>query len=115
METRAHLLSPEDQARNATGHEVLLISDGHPGLYEDITTHFYSKKQGATKFKLNPKRSDGLAGEVEKIEGYVPHGSLVYPLERNTMPDVDYDRSLRYVFSNIETSYRATPLTYNAV
>jgi len=95
MKTRSHLLSPEDQARNEPGHEVLLISDAHPGLYEDITSHFYSKKQGVPKFKLDPKRSDGLAGEVEKIEGYVPHGSLVYPLERNTMPDVDYDRSLR--------------------
>jgi 5'-3' exoribonuclease 2 len=95
MATRSHLLSPEDQARNEPGHEVLLISDAHPGLYEDITSHFYSKKQGVPKFKLNPKQSDGLAGKVEKIEGYVPHGSLVYPMERNTMPDVDYDRSLR--------------------
>ncbi|KAJ4307091.1 5'-3' exoribonuclease 2 [Collariella sp. IMI 366227] len=94
METRAHLLSPEDAARNTPGHDVLLISDAHAGLYEDITTNFYSKKQGTLKFTLDPKRSDGLAGEVEKIEGYVPHGSLVYPLERNTMPDVDYDRSL---------------------
>lgn len=99
MDTRSHLLSPEDQARNAPGHEVLIISDAHPGLYEDITTHFYSKKQGSTRFTLDPKRSDGLAGDVEKIEGYVPHGSLVYPLERNAMPDVDYDRSMRYVLS----------------
>ena len=95
MATRSHLLSAEDQARNEPGHEVLLLSDAHPGLYEDITSHFYSKKQGVPKFKLDPKHSDGLAGEVEKVEGYVPHGSLVYPLERNTMPDVDYDRSLR--------------------
>jgi len=94
METKAHLLSPDDQARNAPGHDVLLLSDAHPGLYEDVTAHCYSKKQGVPKFKLDPKRSDGLAGKVEKIEGYVPHGSLVYPLERNTMPDVDYDRSI---------------------
>ena len=98
MDTKAHLLSAEDQARNAPGHEVLIISDAHPGLYEDLTAQFYSKKQGSTTLKLNPKRSDGLAGDVEKIDGYVPHGSLVYPLERNRMPDVDYDRSLRYVF-----------------
>lgn len=98
MDTKAHLLSAEDQARNAPGHEVLIISDAHPDLYEDLTAQFYSKKQGSTKLKLNPKRSDGLAGDVEKIDGYVPHGSLVYPLERNAMPDVDYDRSLRYVF-----------------
>lgn len=110
METKIHLLSPEDQARNAPGYEVLLISDAHPDLYEDITSHFYSKKQGVPKFKLDPRRSDGLAGKVEKIEGYVPHGSLVYPLERNTMPDVDYDRSLRYV-SCFSQYYCSTPLT----
>jgi 5'-3' exoribonuclease 2 len=97
METKQHLLSHEDQARNAPGKDVLLLSDAHPKLYEHITSRFYSKKQGETKFKLNPKFSDGLSGKVEKIEGYVPHGSLVYPLNRNTMPDVDYDRSLRYV------------------
>ncbi|KAK3683543.1 XRN 5'-3' exonuclease N-terminus-domain-containing protein, partial [Podospora appendiculata] len=95
METKSHLLSPEDQARNAMGKDVLLISDAHPGLYDEITTRFYSKKQGATKFKLNPKTSDGLAGSVEKIEDYIPHGSLVYPLTRSAMPDVDFDRSLR--------------------
>ncbi|KAL2127744.1 hypothetical protein VTI74DRAFT_10241 [Chaetomium olivicolor] len=105
METKAHLLSPEDQARNTPGHDVLLISDAHPGLYEDITSNFYSKKQGTTKFKLNPKRSDGLAGKVEKIEGYVPHGSLVYPLERNTMPDVDYDRSLSVYYDMPSSSH----------
>ena len=97
METKNHLLSPEDQARNAPGKDVLLISDAHPLLYDEITSRFYSKKQGAPKFTLNPKTSDGLAGEVEKIDGYLPHGSLVYPMERNTMPDVEYDRSLRYV------------------
>ncbi|EAQ83904.1 hypothetical protein CHGG_10308 [Chaetomium globosum CBS 148.51] len=94
MKTKSHLLSAEDKARNAPGHDVLLISDSHPGLYEDISSHFYSKKQAVPEFKLDPKRSDGLSGKVRKIEGYVPHGSLVYPLERNTMPDVDYDRSM---------------------
>ncbi|KAL1842979.1 hypothetical protein VTJ49DRAFT_3456 [Mycothermus thermophilus] len=98
MKTKEHLLSPEDQARNEPGKDVLLISDAHPGLYDDITAHFYSKKQGVPKFKLNPKRSGGLAGTVEKIEGYVPHGSLVYPLQRNIMPDVDYDRSLSVTY-----------------
>lgn len=95
MKTKSHLLSPEDQARNTPGKEFLLLSDAHAALYEDITSQFYSKKQGTPQLKLNPKHSDGLAGKVVKIEGYVPHGSLVYPLERNNMPDVDYDRSLR--------------------
>jgi 5'-3' exoribonuclease 2 len=79
------------------GKDVLLLSDAHPELYDEITINFYSKKQGPIKFKLNPAKSDGLAGTVEKIEGYIPHGSLVYPLKRNAMPDVEYDRSLRLV------------------
>jgi 5'-3' exoribonuclease 2 len=95
MDTKYPMLSLEDQARNRVGKDVLIISDGHPTLYDEITSHFYSKKQVATKMKLNPRTSDGLAGIVEKIEGYVPHGSLAYPLSRDTMPDVEYDRSLR--------------------
>jgi 5'-3' exoribonuclease 2 len=38
------LLKPEDSARNAMGHDTLLISDGHP-LYDDVVGKFYSKKQ----------------------------------------------------------------------
>ncbi|KAB5528191.1 exoribonuclease 2 [Coniochaeta sp. 2T2.1] len=94
VEKKYPLLSEEDTARNTMGKDVLLLSDAHPELYDEITINFYSKKQGVTKFKLNPAKSDGLSGTVEKIEGYIPHGSLVYPLQRNAMPDVEYDRSL---------------------
>jgi 5'-3' exoribonuclease 2 len=89
------MLSPEDQARNKPGNAVLLLSEEHPTLYDEITSKFYSKKQEGPKFKLDARKSDGMAGKVEKIDGYIPHGSLVYPLERNAMPDVEYDRSLR--------------------
>ncbi len=97
MDTKYPLLSPEDKARNEPGHDVLLFSDSHDELYHDITSTFYSKKQGAPELKLDTKKSDGLSGQVGKIEGYVPHGSLVYPLERSALPDVDYDRSIRSV------------------
>jgi 5'-3' exoribonuclease 2 len=97
VEKKYPLLSAEDTARNSVGKDVLLLSDAHPELYDEITANFYSKKKGITKFKLNPAKSDGLAGMVEKIEGYIPHGSLVYPLTRNALPDVEYDRSLRFV------------------
>jgi len=97
VEKKYPLLSADDTARNTVGKDVLLLSDAHEALYDEITINFYSKKQGPTKFKLNPAKSDGLAGTVEKIEGYIPHGSLVYPLKRNAMPDVEYDRSLRFV------------------
>ncbi|KAI9898168.1 hypothetical protein N3K66_006528 [Trichothecium roseum] len=88
------LLSAEDSTRNEMGKDLLLLSDGHPGLYDDVLTNFYSKRQGAPQFTLNTKSSDGLAGKVVKQEEYVPHGILQYPLERKSMPDLDYDRSV---------------------
>ncbi|KAF4457831.1 hypothetical protein F53441_306, partial [Fusarium austroafricanum] len=87
-------LSAADSARNEMGRDVLIFSEGHETLYDDVLTKFYSKKQGDSNFKLNPKKSDGLSGKVEKKEGYVPHGELKYPLERRSMPDLDYDRSV---------------------
>lgn len=95
MDKKYLLMNPEDLARNEMGKDVLIIADSHPELYDEIITHFYSKKQGAPKFTLNPRTSDGLGGEVEKIEDYLPHGTLTYPLERKSMPDIDYDRSLK--------------------
>jgi 5'-3' exoribonuclease 2 len=98
VESKYPLLSPEDAARNATGRDVLLLSDSHESLYDEVLTNFYTKKQGSGKFKLNPKISDGLAGSVDKQDEYVPHSTLRCPLERRSMPDVEYDRSLRYIF-----------------
>lgn len=105
VEKKYPLLSPEDVARNAVGKDVLLLSDAHTELYDDITTNFYSKKQGPAKFKLDPRKSDGLSGKVEKIDGYIPHGSLVYPLNRSAMPDVEYDRSLNVYYEFPHTSH----------
>lgn len=89
------LLSEKDAARNTVGQDVLLLSDSHEGIYDEILTNFYSKKQGDGRFKLDPKTSAGLSGKVVKQDGYVPHGELEYPLERKSMPDVEYDRSMR--------------------
>ncbi|KAM3487128.1 hypothetical protein MY3957_009581 [Beauveria namnaoensis] len=94
VQKRYPLLSDEDRKRNGVGRDVLLLSDSHESIYDEILTNFYSKKQGSTQFRLNPKTSDGLSGYVEKQEGYVPHGTLHYPLERKSMPDLDYDRSM---------------------
>ncbi|POR33298.1 5'-3' exoribonuclease 2 [Tolypocladium paradoxum] len=88
------LLSPQDTARNSTGRDVLLFSDSHERLYDEVLTRFYSKRQGSSRLKLNPKVSDGLSGKVEKQNEYVPHGTLRYPLDSYTMPDLDYDRSV---------------------
>lgn len=89
------LLSPADIVRNSVGRDVLLFADSHESMYCDILTRFYSKRQSSTRFKLNSKTSNGLHGKVEK-QNYVPHGMLQYPLERQAMPNLDYDRSIRY-------------------
>ncbi|KAI8235924.1 5'-3' exoribonuclease 2 [Colletotrichum sp. SAR 10_99] len=99
VEKKYPLLSAADRARNGVGRDVLLLSDAHHDLYDEITTNFYSKKQGEPTLKLNPRTSDGLSGKIEKIPDYLPHGELVYPLERGGMPNLDYDRSLSVWYS----------------
>ncbi|KAG8670027.1 5'-3' exoribonuclease 2 [Fusarium poae] len=102
-------LSAADSARNEMGRDVLIFSEGHESLYDEVLTKFYSKKQGDSKFKLNPKKSDGLSGKVEKKEGYVPHSELKYPLERNSMPNLDYDRSVSvfYDFPQVSQTHKS--------
>lgn len=95
MATKYPLLSAEDAARNEVGRDVLLMSDRHP-LYDEIVTRFYSKRQSSTKFKINPRLSEGLAGSVEKNEDYLPQRVLNFPLS-NGMPDLEEDRSIRRV------------------
>ncbi|KAK5997389.1 5'-3' exoribonuclease 2 [Cladobotryum mycophilum] len=104
VQSKYPLLSAEDVARNTVGRDVLLLSDSHESLYDDILTNFYSKKQGSSKFNLNPKTSDGLSGKIEKRDDYVPHGALQYPLERRAMPDLDYDHSVSVYFDMPQTS-----------
>ncbi|KAK4071282.1 uncharacterized protein Triagg1_6313 [Trichoderma aggressivum f. europaeum] len=98
------LLSPEDVARNTVGREVLLLSDNHEGLYDDILTTFYSKKQDRSRLSINTEHSNGLAGEIEKQENKVPHGALSYPLERRSMPDLDYDHSISVYYDMPQVS-----------
>ncbi|KAL2869339.1 5'-_3' exoribonculease Dhp1 [Aspergillus lucknowensis] len=93
MEKKYPLLSEEERSRNAVGKEVLLLSESHP-LYQDLVANFYSKKQGAPKYKLNMRVSEGLAGKVERNEAYIPHSSLVSSLEKYGMPTLEDDRSL---------------------
>jgi 5'-3' exoribonuclease 2 len=95
MEKRYPLLPSDVAARNAVGKDVLLVSEAHQNLYDNIATNFYSKKQGSSQYKLNPRISDGLAGKIEKNDSYLPHGSLTYPLETDGMPSLDEDRSIR--------------------
>ncbi|KAJ5578360.1 5'-3' exoribonuclease 2 [Penicillium hispanicum] len=93
MEKKYPLLTEDERNRNTHGRDVLLLSDQHP-LYQDLAGNFYSKKPGPPEYKLNMRVSDGLAGLVERSDTYIPHGSLVSPLEGHGMPGLDDDRSL---------------------
>ncbi|KAJ5490895.1 5'-3' exoribonuclease 2 [Penicillium diatomitis] len=93
MEKKYPLLTDEERSRNTHGQEVLLLSEQHP-LYQDLISNFYSKKPGPPEYQLNMRISDGLAGLVERNETYVPHGSLVSPLQDHGMPSLDDDHSL---------------------
>ena len=95
MNKKYPLLSADELARNATGKDVLIMSDRHP-LYVDIASNFYSKRQGKSKYKLQPRISEGLAGEVEKDPDYIPQGPLVFPLGSGGMPTLEEDHSIRY-------------------
>ncbi|OKL64303.1 5'-3' exoribonuclease 2 [Talaromyces atroroseus] len=92
MEKKYPHLSPDEQARNTVGRDVLLISDQHP-LYQELVGNFYSKKQGAPKFTLNMRTSEGLAGKIEKDDNYIPHSSLSPPCDVD-MPTLDEDKSM---------------------
>ncbi|KAJ9250865.1 hypothetical protein DTO195F2_8018 [Paecilomyces variotii] len=93
MQKKYPLLTEDERARNTMGRDVLLLSDRHP-LYKELVSNLYSKKQSEAKFKLNMRVSDGLAGRVERSEAYIPHSSLVSPLEGNGLPSLDEDHSM---------------------
>lgn len=96
MATKYPLLSAADSARNETGKDVLIMSDKHP-LYEEIATNFYSKRQVSRTLKLNSKISDGLTGNVEKKNEYLPRSSLAFPIDNGGMPNLEEDHSIRLV------------------
>ncbi|KAH6656466.1 XRN 5'-3' exonuclease N-terminus-domain-containing protein [Truncatella angustata] len=104
-EKKYPLLSTDDSARNGLGKEVLLLSEANHELYDDIISHFYSKKQGAPEHKIDPRLAQGLSGKVEKQDDYLPHGTLEYPLERKGMPNVDDDRSLTVTYKMPTTTH----------
>ncbi|TVY49956.1 5'-3' exoribonuclease [Lachnellula occidentalis] len=94
MAKRYPLMPPEMAARNTVGKDALLFAEAHEALYADVADNFYSKKQEASEFKLNPRVTEGLTGKVEKNESYLPHGSLAFQLNTDAMPSLDADRSI---------------------
>ncbi|KAJ5961188.1 5'-3' exoribonuclease 2 [Penicillium vulpinum] len=98
------LLTEDEKIRNSHGQDVLLVSDRNP-LYQDLVANFYSKKPGPAQYPLKQDVSGGLAGIVERSDTYVPHSSLVSPLEAHGMPGVDDDRSLTVVYKIPKSSH----------
>ena len=98
MATKYPLLSAEEAARNEVGKDVLLVSDEHP-LYDDVSNHFYSKRQGAPKYNIDASLTQGLSGILEKNIDFMPQGSLDFPLKmvEGTMNSLFGDRSMRYM------------------
>lgn len=104
MEKKYPLLSADEHARNTVGTDVLLLSDQHP-LYQELAANFYSKKQGASKFALDMRVSEGLAGKVERDDNHIPHSSLDPPYDVD-MPSLDENRSMMYVMRFLPETLR---------
>lgn len=104
MGTVYPLLTEEEAGRNTHGSEVLLLSDRNP-LYQDLVANFYSKKPGPAQYSIKQDLSAGLAGIVERSDTYIPHSSLVSPLEAHGMPGVDDDRSLTVLYTLPKSSH----------
>ncbi|KXS98117.1 hypothetical protein AC578_9382 [Pseudocercospora eumusae] len=96
MATKYPLLTDDEKRRNGFGEECLIFSTKHP-LYNDVVANFYGKKAGATKFKMNTKTSQGLAGKITKDESYVPNSELTFPLEstQDEFTSLDSDESIK--------------------
>ncbi|KAI9653985.1 MAG: 5'-3' exoribonuclease 2 [Bathelium mastoideum] len=108
MATRYPQLTEEEVARNEFGKDALLFSTAHT-LYKDVVDNFYSKRQGAPKYKLNPHISKGLAGKVEKNESYIPDSSLPCIFPSSDMKDIEEDQSITvfYDIPKLNTTHKS--------
>ncbi|KAI5283578.1 5'-3' exoribonuclease 2, partial [Ascosphaera aggregata] len=98
MKKRYPLLSDAERARNEMGQAFLFISDRHP-LYEQAATTFYSKKQTTDKIKLNMRVSEGLGGKIERDKLYVPHSSLLAPVDGVDLPALEENHAMSLIYT----------------
>lgn len=105
MEKLYPLLPADQSARNTVGRDALIVSGRHQSLYDDITSKFYSKRQGAPVHKLDSNISEGLAGKIEKDEDYLPHSALACPLDNSDLPSLDEDHSVRVYYDMPKSSH----------
>jgi 5'-3' exoribonuclease 2 len=96
MATKYPLLSKDELERNETGKPVLIFSDRHQ-MFTDVASNFFSKRQNVLQLPLDPKKSHGLCGIVEKDTSYVLQSPLVFPIS-DAMPTLDDDHSVRSVW-----------------
>lgn len=101
MAKKYPLLPPDVAARNGVGKDVLLVAEAHHDFYSDISKRFYSKKQGPSKYVLDPRITEGLTGKIEKHDTLIPHGPLSFPLDEEALPSLEEDRSIRYVLDEM--------------
>lgn len=108
MATRYPELTEDEHARNEPGKEALLFSDKHP-LAASIIERFYSKKKSEGKFMIDSKDSEGLAGEAEKNEDFLPSQTLIFAANPDAMPQIDEDRSLtvHYYFPESKSIHKS--------
>jgi len=51
--------------------------------------------------QLDPRVSEGLAGQVQKDAAFIPHSTITFPLgnvESDELRDIEDDRSMRFVY-----------------
>ena len=114
MAKRYPMLTKDEHSRNEKGNPTLIFSDQH-SMFTDVASNFYSKRQGAPKFKLDPKKSEGLAGKIEKHPDYLPQSSLVFPLTQGVMPNLDDDHSMSVHYEIPESHHVHKSMLLNGV
>ncbi|KAG0131866.1 XRN 5'-3' exonuclease N-terminus-domain-containing protein [Tuber indicum] len=86
-------LTPEDNARNAMGHDLLFCSVEND-MYDDVAIRFYYKGRSDDEYDLDPAKSQGLSGKVIKDPAFIPQGTIPFPLSLEDMPKIEGDKSL---------------------
>ncbi|CUS09595.1 unnamed protein product [Tuber aestivum] len=101
-------LTPEDNARNATGHDILFCSVNND-MYDDVALRFYYKGRNDDEYDLDPGKSQGLSGKVIKDPAFIPQGTIPSPLSKDAMPEIEGDKSLCvfYEFPKTKNAHRS--------
>ncbi|KAJ1902046.1 5'-3' exoribonuclease 2 [Kickxella alabastrina] len=89
-------LTPEEEARNSRGSEIVMVSSAHP-LYESLCD-LYNTSDPNLEVPLDPKLSQRMSGTVSIDPNYVPHTAYESPLHTVDKPDIEEDRSISVIY-----------------